>query len=327
MTQPSALSFTLLRLLSDGEFHSGEKLAAQLGISRASVNNALRDAPDWGLTLHRVKGRGYCLRHPPEWLSVPRINAHLGRAYDHFNIEILEAAPSSNTLMLERAANGAPSGSVLAVEWQTAGRGRMGRAWHSELGNSLTFSMLWRFDCGVSGLSGLSLAVGVALVRALRKLGVRAALKWPNDILGAKGKLAGVLIEAQGDMLGPSRVVIGVGLNIGPPRGRTGQPVACMAEMTKELPERNLIFATVLTELEAMLREFAVRGFAAHRAEWESCHALQNKPVVLTLPNGDAVSGKALGVDETGALRVETRAGVRIYNVGEMSLRGLNAAH
>ena len=336
--EPGALTFTLLRLLADGEFHSGEVLAQQLGISRASVSNALRGMENFGLKLYSVRGRGYCLSHPPQWLDVKRISTHLGEQGDNFQIEILDSAVSSNTLLLQRARQdtpngGAPSGSVLAVEWQSGGRGRLGRSWYSGLGNALTFSVLWRFDCGLSALSGLSLAAGVALIRALRVLGIDGVqLKWPNDVLGGKGKLAGILIEAQGDMLGPSAVVIGIGLNLSSGQqvlSRVGQPVTGLSDMLAEpsaMPGRNRLLAVILLELNGVLREFAAHGFAALRAEWQSYHGLQNQPVQVLLPDGSRVAGIVRGVADDGALELETMREVRKFNVGEVSLRRLENA-
>lgn len=333
--EPSALTFTLLRLLADGEFHSGEVLAQQLGISRASVSNALRGVEGYGLKLYSVRGRGYCLSHPPQWLDAKRIAGYMGEQGRDFRIEILDSADSSNTLLLQRAksdiaSGGAASGSVLAVEWQSGGRGRLGRTWHSGLGNALTFSLLWRFDCGLSALSGLSLAAGVALIRALRMLGVaRAALKWPNDVLGDNGKLAGILIEAQGDMLGPSAVVIGIGLNLSLPQQQLrqiGQPVTSLADMLSEVPERNQLLAVILCELNSVLREFGAHGFTALREEWQSYHAMQHRPVQLLLPDGSRVSGIVRGVAEDGSLELETMQELRRFNVGEVSLRSIEHA-
>jgi BirA family biotin operon repressor/biotin-[acetyl-CoA-carboxylase] ligase len=322
---PEALIFALLRLLADGEFHSGEVLAQRLGMSRASVNNALRAAEEYGLTLHSVRGRGYRLVSPVQWLDTGRIAGHLGAARGHFRIEILDSAPSSNTLVLQRAAQGAPSGSVLAVEWQSGGRGRMGRAWHSGLGNALTFSLLWRFDLGLASLSGLSLAVGVAMVRALRALGVEdARLKWPNDVLGPRGKLAGILIEAQGDMLGPSAVVIGIGINLALPgtvSRHIGQPATSLAGMVAAVPERNLLLAVLLRELHGVLNGFARQGFAGFRAEWESCHAAHGQEVRVQMPDGAWMAGVVRGVAGDGSLMLDTAQGMRIINAGEVSLR------
>jgi BirA family biotin operon repressor/biotin-[acetyl-CoA-carboxylase] ligase len=333
---PKPLAFSLLRLLQDGEFHSGEILAQRLGVSRASVNNALHGIEQYGLTLYSVRGRGYCLMNAPQWLDALQVNALLAGEADNFRIEILDNALSSNTLLLQRAAQGAPAGSVLAVEWQSGGRGRMGRAWHSGLGNALTFSLLWRFDCGLAGLSGLSLATGVAVMRALQALGVSGArLKWPNDVLGAGGKIAGILIEAQGDMLGPSAVVIGIGMNLTLPQQvlqQIDQPVSDLSRLTSVPPQRNLLLATLLRELAAVLREFAEHGFAALREEWEKYHFYQNRSAQLLLPDGQVIQGIVRGVQQDGALMVEIESAIkgqqemRIFHAGEISLRGAEHA-
>ncbi len=322
------LTFALLRLLQDGEFHSGEVLAQRLGISRASVSNALRGIEQLGLVLYSVRGRGYCLRHPPQWLDGDRIEHSLGDLAAHFKLQIIDSADSSNTQLLQRAARGAPSGSVLAVEWQTGGRGRMGRVWHSGLGNSLMFSLLWRFEQGLSTLSGLSLVTGIALIRVLRAQGMAAVqLKWPNDVLANNGKLAGILIEAQGDMLGPSAVVLGIGLNISLPqhlRSQIDQPASSLTEIAAlqpgaRMPERNVLLAKLLRELRSTLIEFASHGFAPFRAEWQSYHAFHNQPIKLMLPDGSSVMGVARGVTENGALMLETAHGIQTCHAGELS--------
>ena len=321
-------TWQLLELLADGEFHSGELLAQQLGISRASVFNALVDVAEQGIVLQRIRGRGYRLARPWHRLEQHKILHGLGREAATFDIDIQLEAPSSNTLLLQRAANGAPSGSVLAVELQTAGRGRLGRTWQSGLGNALTFSLLWRFDGGLNTLSGLSLAVGVAIVRALKKLGAQGVyLKWPNDILATQGKLGGVLIEAQGDMLGPSAVVIGIGLNCSLPPGweqRIDQPVSALNEICDPVPERNRLLSSLLLELASVLQQFARQGFAEMRAEWESHHLHQDQPVTLNMPDGSHVSGIARGISSIGELCIETAKGVRSFNSGELGTTALH---
>jgi len=229
-----------------------------------------------------------------------------------------------------------PNGSVLAVEWQSGGRGRLGRSWHSGLGNALTFSLLWRFECGLSGLSGLSLATGVALIRALHGMGISGAgLKWPNDVLGAGGKIAGILIEAQGEMLGPSAVVIGIGINLTLPqqlRPRIDQPVSALSQLASVLPGRNLLLASVLYELASVLRQFSAEGFASLREEWENYHLYQNQEVQLSLPDGNIMQGVVRGVNRDGALLVEVKSAagkppeMRIFHAGEISLRGSHVA-
>ncbi len=323
---PNLLTFALLRRLADGEFHSGETLAQQFGVTRTTVHNALQDVAQYGLILHRVRGRGYRLATTLQWLDAGQIEARLGAARDSLHIEILDQAPSSNALLLQRAAQGAPSGTVLAVEWQTAGRGRLGRTWHSGLGDALTFSLLWRFASGLAALSGLSLAVGVAMMRALQELGVTgASLKWPNDVLLNGGKLAGILLEAQGDMLGPSAVVIGVGINwrLSPQaRERIDQAVSDLSSLDMP-PGRNEVLAVSLKHLVIVLQEFTAQGFVPLRAEWERYHAFQHKAVKLSLPDGSQVSGVVRGVTEEGGLRLLIEQGERVFNAGEVSLRGV----
>jgi len=330
-----ARTWQLLDILADGEFHSGETLAQRLGISRASVFNALAGVAQHGVALQRIRGRGYRLARPWQRLEREEILRWLGDAAGQFDIGILPQAASSNTVLLQRAApNAAPSGSVLAVELQTAGRGRMGRAWHAGLGSTLTFSLLWRFDCGLNALSGLSLAVGVAIARALNGLGAQdVRLKWPNDILigqskpgdqfkpGDWRKLGGVLIEAQGDMLGPSAVVIGIGLNCSLPdhlAGRIDQPAGALDEICRDMPTRNRLLAAVLQELSGALRQFAQGGFAAFGGEWERYHIHQDQPIRLRMADGSIVSGIARGVGAGGELRLETAQGMRQFNSGEV---------
>ncbi|MGC2048984.1 MAG: biotin--[acetyl-CoA-carboxylase] ligase [Gallionella sp.] len=332
MTKEFAQSraWQLLTMLADGEFHSGEVLAGRLGVSRASVFNALAEIGKHDVVLHRIRGRGYRLARPWQRLERDEVARWLGNEAGQFEIEILSQAASSNTLLLQRArpdvANrGAPTGSVLAVELQTAGRGRMGRVWRSGLGTALTFSLLWRFACVLNALSGLSLAVGVAQVRALNRLGAQGVrLKWPNDVMTTQGKLGGVLIEAQGDMLGPSTVVIGIGLNFTLPAElvrRIDQPVCALDEICSVMPSRNQLLASMLHELARVLREFEQGGFALLRNEWESYHIHQGSQIQLKMPDGRNVSGIACGVNDSGELCLETAQGAQYFNSGEIGGR------
>lgn len=319
------LTFALLRDLADGRFHSGQQLAQQHDVSRATVNNALHDLSLLGLALFSVPGRGYRLAKPLVWLDVVKIRQALGDMVAVLNLELLDSASSSNSLLLKRATEGAPSGTVLAVEWQAAGRGRFGRTWHAALGDSLTFSLLWRFNYGLAGLAGLSLAVGVALIRALRHFCfTEVCLKWPNDVLNQHGKLAGILVEAQGDMMGPSAVVIGIGLNVRLPEilsTAVEQASSSLADMTENLPDRNQLFAQILLELVGVLNSFNTQGFEPLREEWERYHCWQNRLVNLLLPDGKSETGKILGVTKEGALRLKNAQGEHIFHSGEISVR------
>jgi BirA family biotin operon repressor/biotin-[acetyl-CoA-carboxylase] ligase len=226
---------------------------------------------------------------------------------------------------MRKAALGAPHASCVAAELQTHGRGRRGRAWEGSIGGALTFSLLWRFSQGVSQLSGLSLAVGVALVRALAELGVPgAALKWPNDVLHCYRKMGGILIELQGEALGPALAVIGIGVNLRlseSVRQKIDQAVTDVYGALGETPSRNTLLARMLVHLNDVLSQFEREGFTALREEWQSVHAYHRRVVSLFLPSGVQEQGEVQGVAEDGALLVHTNAGVKRFASGEISLR------
>ena len=319
-----ALTFKTLRLLAAGEFRSGQDLAETLGVSRGAIWYALRGADELGIAIHKVRGRGYRLAQPLSLLDRGEILRELGSHASRFALEVLDSSESTNSRLMARAA-GAATGSVTAAEWQTQGRGRRGRPWHSMPGAALTFSLLWRFQQGAGFLSGLSLAVGVAVCRALATLGVGdAGLKWPNDVLWRGRKLAGILIEMHGDMLGPSASVIGIGLNYRLPaalRDRIDQPVADLAAACDVAPDRNRVLALLLIELARVLDEFGRSGFAPLRDEWRSRHVYQGKVVRIELPDGSEVSGTADGVADDGTFLITTHTGQRRFHSGEVSVR------
>lgn len=253
-----------------------------------------------------------------------RLKPLLGTLAVRFDVDALAEASSSSDLLLERAAHGAGSGSVLVVDRQTAGRGRRGRHWASAPAASLTFSLLWRFDGGIERLAGLSLAVGVAVVRALAVLGVDgAALKWPNDVLLSGRKLAGILVELSSERRGMV-AVIGIGLNLQPPPDAAALdvPAAALADALPAVPERHALLAQLLLELAPLLDRFAGDGFAALRDEWLRLHAWQDLPVRVLRDGRVELEGICRGADADGALLVDTGAGIERCLSGDLSLRG-----
>jgi BirA family transcriptional regulator, biotin operon repressor / biotin---[acetyl-CoA-carboxylase] ligase len=322
----SPLGFALLRRLADGEVHSGEALAAATGVTRARVSQILRASETAGFTLERVRGVGYRLVDPVPFLDRGAILAALGPAASRLKIEVADSVDSTSSELLRRAARQTVDRHVLLTEWQTAGRGRRGRTWTAVAGGSLTFSLGWRFEQGAGFLAGLSLAVGVALCRALDAAGFKdIQLKWPNDLVHRHCKIGGILIEISGDALGPALAVIGVGLNVRLPstaRRDIAQPVTDLFSIDRDRAlDRNRLLAFILAELAALLERYARDGFAPFVAEWQRRHALQKKPVRVLLPDGSVAAGDVVGVDASGALVLDQR-GRRIRFVsGEVSLR------
>lgn len=289
--------------LSQGDFlrpgRPGGRTAACVGATRAALgdNRIMSDASP---------------------LSIPRIAAALGALAPQFDVDVLSECDSTNARLLTRAEAGAGSGTVVAAERQSAGRGRMGRAWFSAPDDSLTFSLLWRFPRGTQ-VGGLSLAVGVALAETLSSVGVPGvALKWPNDVLLGGRKLAGVLIELVPGA--PQAAVIGIGLNLRLPASMPEELRALAAAPEVDLP-RNELLARLLSALHGALNEFAVGGFAALRDRWLGYCAHLDAPVRVISEFAVPVEGRCMGVDVDGALLLETAVCVQRILSGDVSLR------
>lgn len=323
----SPLGFALLRCLSDGEIHSGEALAAGSGISRARVSQLLKEADAAGLRLERKPGRGYRLRDALPFLERGAVVAALGGRAGVLRIEVADSVDSTSVELSRRAARGDDiHRQLLVAEWQTAGRGRRGRGWTAVLGGSLTFSLGWRFPCGAGELSALPLAAGVALARALESAGFAGVeLKWPNDLIHGEAKLGGILVELSGDALGPSLAIMGVGINVRLPaslRRGIGRPVTDLMTVSGgAMLDRNVLLASFVAELVAVLDGYAAAGFAPLRAAWQRRHAYQAKPVQVLLPDGGKVRGVVAGVDAAGALVLDSGGRRLRFVSGEVSLR------
>lgn len=316
----------LLKLLSDGRFHSGEELGSRLGVSRTAVWKQLAAWRKRGLEVDVVPGKGYRLPAPLEWWSSDMLLAGLGgdaRSALHV-LDIRERTTSTNDAALALLRVHGRSGVVCLAEEQTAGRGRRGRGWLSPLGGNFYGSIGWLFPEGVSAVEGLSLAAGVAVARALRRYGVAdVRLKWPNDIVVGEAKLGGILIELQAEADGPCMIVLGVGVNLRLPSDASvllGRPVTDVASHTGMPLQRNRLGGFLLEELLVLLRHYPEGGFPALRGEWLSLDALRDAQVTVSGLDHD-VSGIARGVDDHGALRLETSDGLRLLHGGEVSLR------
>jgi BirA family biotin operon repressor/biotin-[acetyl-CoA-carboxylase] ligase len=250
-------------------------------------------------------------------LNLAALARTLGAHARRFDVDLLAECDSTNAVLLARAEAGAPGGAVVAAERQTAGRGRRGRAWISAPGDSLTFSLLWRFAPGTAP-AGLSLAAGLAVARGIEKLGVGdTVLKWPNDLLRGGRKLGGILVELVPGA--PHAAVIGVGLNLRlPDTLPAGLRESCAALGPCD---PNLLLAAILGELLAVLEIFAAAGFAPLRADWRARHAYEDAPVRLLSDFAPPRDGVCRGVDADGALLFESGGRVERVLSGEVSLR------
>lgn len=312
---------SLLRLLQDGQFHSGEELGAAVGVSRAAIWKRLQALEaEFDLQIHKVRGRGYRLETPLSLLA-----ADVLAPSSSFPVTLLQQVDSTNAEALRNLASGAMPPFLIVAEQQTAGRGRRGRSWASPFGENLYYSLVLRVSGGMRQLEGLSLVVGLALLQTLRELGVEdAGLKWPNDLLVGGRKVAGILLELSGDPADICHVVIGIGVNINMrmvPRGETiDQPWTSLRQVLGAQVDRNQFVASLNRQLERYLQLHQVNGFASLREQWEANHLWQGRMAVLAA-GAQSVHGRVLGVDDTGALRLEVDGQEKVFSGGELSLR------
>lgn len=266
---------------------------------------------------------------PSALVDVDRLAAALGADGERITLLAVAECTSTNAILRDNFQKNAGFAALCVADRQTAGRGRRGRAWSSTPEGSLTFSLAWPFRRGID-LSGLSLAVGLALRAALADCGVNdISLKWPNDLLvpagGGLAKVGGILVEILGDAGGISAVV-GVGINLRHPNlGALEQPAAGI-DSVGEVPERHRLLAALVASLCRAFESFAHEGFAPLASRWDSCHAFHHREVLLHPEAGAPIPGECLGVDSDGALRVRTAVGVTRWLAGDVSLRAVEPA-
>jgi BirA family biotin operon repressor/biotin-[acetyl-CoA-carboxylase] ligase len=261
-------------------------------------------------------------------IDPPRVYALLEEASGRFKIVAVAECPSTNTVLMRQMAEGASSGTVLVADWQTAGRGSRRRSWVAPPGAGLTFSVLWAFSGGLARLSGLSLAVGVAVARALARCGAGGiTLKWPNDVLHDEAKLGGILVELEGDDEGgAARAVVGIGLNLRLPEnigdaGTGALPPTALDRIAVAPIDRHVLLAALLVELARVFDRFAADGFAGLRDAWDACNAWQGRPVRLLRDGRVEKEGVCVGADTDGALLLRTADGLERCLSGDLSLR------
>lgn len=327
----------ILRLLNDGKFQSCNTLARKLCCNPETISNALKDLVYYGIEIDKIRGRGYRWINPIVYLDKDLIFRYFTINPSNFNITLFDTLDSTNTFLLNKFKKGRTDNCsipVVATEYQTNGRGRAGRLWQCGFGDSITFSFCWRFEQGISALSGLSLIIGIAVIRVLRSfVSSNVSLKWPNDILFDNRKLAGILIELRGEIFGPSYAIIGIGINYKLSdiiKSFINQEVTDLSSISEIILDRNQILSALLTEFLDILPTFSDYGFTPFMKEWISYHAFEGKAVSLILPNGNVIVGTVDGVVDDGSICLVTSTGRNSYNVGDISIRlnafGLNDA-
>ena len=317
----------LLEALANEPVLSGGVLAAQFGVTRAAIWKQIENLREWGVPIEARAGAGYSLSAPIDLLDENAIRAALPHATASRleRIDVHWLVDSTNSTLLRDEHAGDRRIVACLTEIQSAGRGRRGRSWLSPLGGGLAFSLRWQSESSMAALAGLSLAIGVGVVRALHDVGFNdIGLKWPNDLQWRGKKLGGILVELGGDALGPCHAVIGVGLNLrldAHTADGIDQPWVDLASVRDAaLPDRNQLAAHMLVRLIEVLDQFSLHGFAAFVDAFAQYDVLHGKPIRVIGGRGER-DGIAAGVDRQGALRLRTAEGERMIDSGEISVR------
>ena len=322
------------RAAEDGApaYVSGASLAADFNVTRSAIWKGIGQLRELGTEIEAITHRGYRLALPTSPLTAAGVLAHLPaatrtRLRDGRCEPLIE---STNSALLARGLPPAGQFDFLTAEYQSAGRGRRGRTWLAPPGGAVCLSWSWHFAGLAAHLGALSLAIGVASLRALASLGIEGIrLKWPNDLVTARGKLGGILIEMRTEAAGPVQVVVGLGLNVALGKtaraniNRQGNAATDLAELvgSAPVPPRERIVAALLEHGIAAMEQFAKSGLANFVAEYRAADALAGRAVRIQGGN-DPVDGTARGIDDDGALKVEHGGRIHRIIAGEVSVRG-----
>lgn len=321
-----------LQGIADGNWHTGSKLAKSFGISRSAVWQWVRRLNACGLGVESMRGQGYRLAGGADLLSAEYIQAALAASHCRELCGVVDVrwlVDSTNDCVLAWLDKDVPNGSVCIAEGQRKGRGRSGRAWVSPPTRGLYFSLLWRFSSEESSLEGLSLAVGVTIVRALESLGVvDLGLKWPNDIVWRRRKLGGVLVELRRQPSGAVGIVLGIGVNCSlllATQRSIGQPSVNLSAIVQEsdtpssVPSRNDMVVALLRELLPLLSDYGRHGFSVWRQAWQDLDVSMGERVVVRCAD-ESIVGLGAGVSARGDFCVQTDSGCRTFSGGILSM-------
>lgn len=314
----NTVPLTLIAILSDGDFHSGEHLGETLGMSRAAINKHIQTLREWGIDVFTVPGKGYSLPEPIQLLEAEFIRSQIGDD----SVTVLPVIDSTNQYLLDRIAT-LRSGDACIAEYQQAGRGRRGRKWFSPFGANLYLSMYWRLEQGPAAAIGLSLVIGIVMAEVLQNLGANnVRVKWPNDLYLNDRKLAGILVELTGKTGDAAQIVIGAGINLAMrhiEEDIVNQGWINLQEAGIAI-DRNTLAVCLIKELRAALELFELEGLSPWLTRWEKLDNFIHRPVKLIIGDKE-IFGISRGIGPQGALLLEQDGEIKPWMGGEISLR------
>lgn len=308
MTDSKKTYQKLLNLISDGNFHSGEALGKQLGITRSAIWKSIKQLAKLGIEVESITGKGYRLRNKIELLNknniAKQLSDHSKKQID--DIVLLNQVNSTNDYLFSQAREKPERNIACLAEQQTHGKGRRGREWISPFGNNVYLSLLWHFKSAPGEIVGLSIAVATAVTKTLEQLGISngLTLKWPNDILWKNKKLAGILLEMIAEPNNTCSVVIGIGLNTqlsDKDSARIDQPSTSVSDILEKAVSRNEISGLLLNSLVDTIEQFQRDGLQTALEEWKKYDHFAGQNVTLHTAEQN-INGIMQGLGDRGEL-------------------------
>lgn len=337
----------LINHLSDGEFHSGEQLGKTFGLTRSGIWKIVKQFKTWGIEIDSITNKGYRIPGGLELLDPEKIRALIEPAQQVKlnNLEIFNTITSTNDYLLNHSSEKKEETIACFAERQTQGKGRRGRAWISPFAKNIYLSLLWHFPSDPSTLSGLSLAVALAVVSALKEYGVtkHIRVKWPNDVLWKNQKLAGILIELSCEAHNTCRTVIGIGINLDMSSfsgDEISQPWIDIKTILQDIQQeqaisskmstdnvckatsinRNTFAGTLLNELIKTVILFQNEGLTPLIPLWQTLDITFGKIITIQTPT-TVITGISRGIDAHGHFLLENSNGeIKSYSSGEISI-------
>lgn len=317
----------ILTLLREQEgYLSGQELCSRFGVSRTAVWKAVNQLKEDGYEIDSVQNKGYRLLSSPDSMKECEIASRLHTQWAGRNAVLLKSTGSTNADAKRLAEEGAPHGTIVVTEQQTAGRGRRGRQWTSALGCNVYFTLVLRPSCAPDRACMLTLVMALAVAEAVRELGLSASIKWPNDVVLNGRKICGILTEMSAEPDYIHYVVIGTGVNVNQQEfPEEIKRVAGSLYLEKgEHIARAPLLARILELFEAYYALFDQRGDLSELMESYEALLLNKDSNVRVLDPKGEYEGVARGITREGELLVERENGgmERVY-AGEVSVRGL----
>ena len=314
---------------SGNKYMSGEEMAEKLGVSRAAVWKHIKEMRSQGYNIESLARNGYILREAPDAMLSGEISNGLETKTIGCRIICHEEIDSTNNAAKRLAREGAAEGTVVVAESQTGGKGRLERQFFSPKGKGIWFSVVLRPKFLPQEAPKCTLMAAVAVARAMTEFGLKPGIKWPNDLLYDNKKLVGILTEMSAEMDGINYIVIGTGINVNIAPEEFPEELRSVATSMSQMKGENLprvkFLQAVLRALDDLYAKVQTEGFAPVLKEWRQYSITLGQEVkVIGVRDGEVYYGKAVDIDDEGALLVDTAAGRQRVLAGDVSIRPKN---